>query len=74
MTPKLPDPNIIAQRVVDRVMDDPLAVIAQSKGYTDMLFELLPTTPWESLIPLPRGLYRRLQLDRFVEPPYKKMK
>lgn len=63
---KLPkvDPTRVAERVVDKIMDDPLAVMVQTDNYLDALSNFAPVMPWECPIPMPRGLYTRLGLDR----------
>ena len=63
---KLPkfDPTRVAERAVDKFMDDPLAVVVQTDTYLDALDNFAPVMPWEFPIPVPRGLYNRLGLDK----------
>jgi hypothetical protein len=63
---KLPkiDPARAAERAMDRFMDDPLAVMVQTDTYLDALTNFAPVMPWEFPLPVPRGLYTRLGLDK----------
>lgn len=63
---KLPtvDPSRIAERAVDKFMEDPLAVVVQTDTYLDALSNFAPVMPWEFPVPVPRGIYNRLGLDK----------
>lgn len=56
------DPTRIAERAMDKFMDDPLAVVVQTDNYLDALTNFAPVMPWEFPVPVPRGIYNRLGL------------
>ena len=58
------DPTKVAERVMDKFMDDPLAVMVQTDNYLDALTNFAPVMPWEFPVPVPRGIYNRLGLDK----------
>ena len=58
------DPTKVAERVMDKFMEDPLAVMVQTDNYLDALTNLAPVMPWEFPVPVPRGIYNRLVLDK----------
>jgi len=62
---KLPkvDPTKVAERAMDKFMEDPLAVMVQTDAYFDALSNFAPVMPWEFPLPVPRGLYNRLGLE-----------
>ena len=62
---KLPkvDPTKIAERVMNKFMDDPLAVVVQTDTYLDAMSNFAPVMPWEFPFPVPRGIYNRLGLE-----------
>lgn len=47
-------------------MEDPLAALAAADGAASFLVSLSPTMPWEFPIPVPRILYDKLQLSKYV--------
>lgn len=57
------DPTKIAERVMNKFMDDPLAVVVQTDTYLDAISNFAPVMPWECPIPVPRGIYNRLGLE-----------
>ena len=65
----LPKPNAqkVAERVVDKFMDDPLAVMVQTDTYLDALGNFAPVMPWEFPLPVPRGMFTRLGLDKMIQ-------
>lgn len=53
--------NQAADKMVDRAIEDPLAAAANLDGAMGLIVKLLPTLPGEFPIPIPRGIYEKLQ-------------
>lgn len=57
----------LLSRAADKAMDDPMAALAAADGATNLLISLSPTMPWEFPLPIPRVIYEKLQLSKYVQ-------
>jgi len=51
----------LAEKAMDHAIEDPLAAAANLDGAMGLIVKLLPTLPGEFPIPIPRGIYEKLQ-------------
>jgi len=50
----------VTDKVVGHAVEDPLGTLANLDSASDLLVKVLPASPWESPIPIPRVLYEKL--------------
>ena len=59
------DPDKIVEQLtnkaIDKAMDDPLAAIRTANSVLAITVKVLPTLPWETPLPIPRGIYEILK-------------
>lgn len=48
-------------KAVDKAVDDPLATIRTTDAILHIAVNVLPTLPWETPFPIPRGIYEKLK-------------
>jgi hypothetical protein len=60
-----PLPNL-AEKFMDDLLNDPGQTMIKVDRTMNIILDLAPTMPDEFPIPIPRGLYRRLNLDKLV--------
>lgn len=51
----------LTDRVIDRAIDNPLETIRTTDAILHIAVNVLPTLPWETPFPIPRGIYEKLK-------------
>ena len=49
-------------KLVDRAVENPLEAIRTTDAILSIAAKVLPTLPWETPFPIPRGIYEHLKV------------
>jgi len=51
----------LTDKVIDRAIDNPLEAIRTADAILSIAVNALPTLPWETPLPIPRGIYEKFK-------------